>query len=67
MTQKNVSGKSDNEMVAEVIEDSLANRALHLESEIARVIERLYNAEERLERIEGNENFRRYPLTELEG
>ncbi len=67
MTQKNVSGKSDNEMVAEVIEDSLANRVLHLESEIARVIERLYNAEERLERIEGNENFRRYPLTELEG
>ena len=67
MTQKNVSGKSDNEMVAEVIEDSLTNRVLHLESEIARVIERLYNAEERLERIEGNENFRRYPLTELEG
>ena len=67
MTQKNVSGKSDNEMVAEVIEDSLANRVLHLESEIARVIERLYNVEERLERIEGNENFRRYPLTELEG
>lgn len=67
MTQKNASEKSDNEMVAEVIEDSLANRVLHLESEIARVIERLYNAEERLERIEGNENFRRYPLTELEG
>ena len=67
MTQKNVSGKSDNEMVAEVIEDSLANRVLHLESENARVIERLYNAEERLERIEGNENFRRYPLAELEG
>ena len=60
MTQKNVSGKSDNEMVAEVIEDSLTNRVLHLESEIARVIERL-------ERIEGNENFRRYPLAELEG